>query len=76
MYEWLKDDTVRYTLGAAGAALVALVSAGWAVFRYFRSSDPQRKNDPQVSIHSDRGSVSVGRDIRDSKVSTQSKKVR
>jgi hypothetical protein len=70
---FLQDETTRTIIGWLGAGLVAIIAAGWAIFK-FRHTNARKPPAPAVSA--DNGSVSVGRDIRDSKIETHSDRKR
>jgi hypothetical protein len=70
VWDFLANEENRAILTLVGTGIAALVAAGWAVFRSWRSS---RKAEFSPSVQSSDNSVAAGRDIRESKINIAGK---
>jgi hypothetical protein len=69
MPDFLKDETTRSILTWLGTGVATIVGAIWAVYK-FRGSKAKLDFNPSVSAIN--GSISAGRDIRDTKIDARS----
>ena len=65
IWEALQDPANRAVLEWIGGGIVVIVSGGWAVFKFVVPKKP--------TVSASNGGVAAGRDIRDSKINTDSR---
>jgi hypothetical protein len=68
----LHDAATQAIVGWIGAALVAVVTGIWAVFKFMKQAS--KKEDTSPSVRASHGGVAAGRDIRDSKIEIRKSK--
>jgi hypothetical protein len=68
----LHDSATQVIVGWIGAALVAVVTGIWTVFKFMKQASKKEEASPDV--RASHGGVAAGRDIRDSKIEIRKSK--
>jgi len=74
-WQFLLAEENRVVLSWIGAGLVVVVGGLWAIYKYRREHNlpAQVNSPPSLSVKADNGSIAIGRDANNSRLTTSAR---